>query len=557
LLDEEIPWADAARTSKVVEAGGCCEYERKRHLPGDQTDALEAAEARRASFRGIPIAIENPIGSVREGDGWRTVMRRPYGYIQRVTGLDQQWLDCFVGPDAESERVFIVRALDRETGVDDEDKVILGASSEEQARAIFLQHYGDVRFLGPIREMPLDGFKEWLGMQGAAVRLAEIVGRPVAVDFDGTLAERRKGDRWEEGGPPIEKTFRLITELRALGLDPYVLTARTDVDQVRDYLRRQDMTINVTNVKKPGTLAVVDDRAVDAEKHGYKGMLKRVLEKIELAERVRKPERATASAYWDEPVHALETHVNFRGIHSMIQQHEARLAAELAGPLRVKITRQLAKQAAKQLAKGAKPHALTFDAPAEVEEHARPIVRTTYRAAAADAREETARLITRARPFMALEEGDRKKAKESSTIDLLLALLASRFINFIGGALREAALADPRIIELLDAGDFDGARAQLEAFANDYSDGKLNVLADQTTREVVRAGRSDEFAADPRLDAVIWRRSSVLEASTCTPCRVADMTEIPGPGYDVTAICEGADMCRCLPVAILKDEVFP
>jgi hypothetical protein len=512
--------------------------------------SCELSEQRLADWMGIPIVIESRAGSTRYG----RKLPADYGYIERVTGLDQMELDCFMRSGSAGE-AFVIR-MATEKANEQEDKCFLGFADEAEARAAFDAYYGAEKFLRSTA-MTLDDFKSWLAMQGASVALSDVVGKPVAVDFDGTLAERRKGEGWEEGGPPIEKTFELIAELRKRGLDPYVLTARTDLDAVRDYLRRQDLTIDVTNVKKPGTLAVVDDRAVDAEKHGLKGMLRRVMEKIELAERVRKPDRSTPSAFWDDPVHALETHVNFRGIHSTIQQHESRLAAELAGPLRVKITRELAKQAAKQLAKGTKPHALTFDAPAEVEEHARPIVRTTYRAAAADAKEEASRLVARARPRLSLEEGDRKKAKEASALDQLLALLAGRFINFVGGALREAAISDPQIMELLDTGDVQGARARLEAFANDYSGGRLNALADQTTREAVRAGRADEFAADPRLADVVWRRSSVLEASTCTPCRLADMTEIPGPDYDVTEICEGAQMCRCLPVAILRDEVFP
>jgi hypothetical protein len=40
----------------------------------------------------------------------------------------------------------------------DEDKAMLGFASEDEARAAYLQHYDDPRFLGPITAMPVDEF---------------------------------------------------------------------------------------------------------------------------------------------------------------------------------------------------------------------------------------------------------------------------------------------------------------------------------------------------------------------------------------------------------------
>ena len=80
---------------------------------------------------GIEVVIESPKGSVRRGVGaggepWSAVLAADYGYVRRIEGGDGEPLDCFVGPSAPSERVFVVRQIDPATGEFDEWKVLFG-----------------------------------------------------------------------------------------------------------------------------------------------------------------------------------------------------------------------------------------------------------------------------------------------------------------------------------------------------------------------------------------------------------------------------------------------
>jgi hypothetical protein len=114
----------------------------------------------RVQWAGLEIAIENPVGSVREGKGWRTVMQNAYGYICRSEAVDGDEVDVYLGPELDTApTVYVVhqrRAGDWKAY--DEDKCMLGFPSEAAARAAYLKHYDDPRFLGPITAMPVDEF---------------------------------------------------------------------------------------------------------------------------------------------------------------------------------------------------------------------------------------------------------------------------------------------------------------------------------------------------------------------------------------------------------------
>ena len=121
-------------------------------------------------FHGLPVAIENPKGSVREGKdpngkSWRCVMPADYGYIKRTEGADGDHLDVFIGPDKGSQMVFVVNQNDHRTGQFDEHKAMLGYSSERAAVADYLKAFNDGKGADRIRSvepMSLDAFKHWL-----------------------------------------------------------------------------------------------------------------------------------------------------------------------------------------------------------------------------------------------------------------------------------------------------------------------------------------------------------------------------------------------------------
>lgn len=123
------------------------------------------------SFKGLPITIENPVGSVRsgvtkEGKPWRTEMRDHYGYFKRTEGKDGDHVDVFVRHDdhehgLDSEIVFVVNQF--VGGKFDEHKCVVGCNSERQARETYLRNYQDGwDGLHSIKAMTIDQFKDWL-----------------------------------------------------------------------------------------------------------------------------------------------------------------------------------------------------------------------------------------------------------------------------------------------------------------------------------------------------------------------------------------------------------
>lgn len=121
---------------------------------------------RKVAWRGLTISIENEAGSVRRGvdrDGheWETRMVFPYGYILGSLGSDSEHVDCYLGPDEDAPMVYIVnqrQAWNWEKY--DEQKVLLGFRSRDEAIRAYLLHYDDPRFLGPVTAMPVDEFKD-------------------------------------------------------------------------------------------------------------------------------------------------------------------------------------------------------------------------------------------------------------------------------------------------------------------------------------------------------------------------------------------------------------
>lgn len=137
------------------------------------------------------------------------------------------------------------------------------------------------------------------------------------------------------------------------------------------------------------------------------------------------------------------------------------------------------------------------------------------------------------------------KAQLAST----LAQLAVRKVqNRYEAAMR--AIAEDKLAE--DLSDPDVVSAAL----HQYSDGILENIARETANQAFQSGRGAglQDVQTQTGKKLVWRRASVLEDSTCTPCAQADGAEIDGPDADLSVICEGGALCRCLPYANL-DEV--
>lgn len=124
----------------------------------------------RTEVHGLPISIENRRGSIRQwtdsatGEEGMTRMVFPYGYFTNGTlGSDGDALDCYVGPNRESRLVVIIHSMKAPTFTEyDEDKVMTGWDSVEEATAAYLKHFDDPRFFGSATVMDIDEFRATL-----------------------------------------------------------------------------------------------------------------------------------------------------------------------------------------------------------------------------------------------------------------------------------------------------------------------------------------------------------------------------------------------------------
>jgi len=120
-------------------------------------------------IHGLDITIENPVGSLRtgtspDGEAWSVQMPADYGYIKRTEGADGDNVDVYIGPNHQSQNVFVIDQVNPDTGVYDEHKAIMGVDTPEQARALYEAGFSDGRGaerIGGITRLPVDEFRLW------------------------------------------------------------------------------------------------------------------------------------------------------------------------------------------------------------------------------------------------------------------------------------------------------------------------------------------------------------------------------------------------------------
>jgi len=134
---------------------------------------------RHLTFQGMKIAIETDKGEFRHwhdpktGEHGKTKMHYPYGYFVGTKNLghagDGGALDVFVGKEEKAKNVYVVHQMQRpDFKKFDELKVLVGFESEKQARAAYLCHFYDEKFLGKIDTLTVDEFKDkYLGVEKA------------------------------------------------------------------------------------------------------------------------------------------------------------------------------------------------------------------------------------------------------------------------------------------------------------------------------------------------------------------------------------------------------
>jgi phage-related protein (TIGR01555 family) len=134
---------------------------------GSITPHMEPGKLPKMKLNGMVLAIENPRGSIRRGmdvNGvqWSAKMSHPYGFIKGTKGADGDDVDCFVGDNLKSQRVFVINQNDPTTGEFDEHKCMIGFDSPESARKAYDDSFskGWAGF-DSMYETGIEDFKAW------------------------------------------------------------------------------------------------------------------------------------------------------------------------------------------------------------------------------------------------------------------------------------------------------------------------------------------------------------------------------------------------------------
>jgi hypothetical protein len=204
--------------------------------------------ANRYEFAGLPIAVENAAGTIRswdagEGKVGYTRMLLDYGFIEGYLSGDGEELDVYVGPDPTAPFVYVVHQLRAPNyRAHDEDKVMLGFYSGEEARIAYLLHRNDGdRAFGSMETIPLERFKSILRRRSpettrkihASVQMTEralmaLAGRRPRAGKR-TVAGERRAARYEQ---------RLIergVQLAARALAPDLRTLKAEIDDADSF----------------------------------------------------------------------------------------------------------------------------------------------------------------------------------------------------------------------------------------------------------------------------------------------------------------------------------
>jgi hypothetical protein len=139
----------------------------------------------RIRIHGLSVTIEVAKGGFRRGVSangkpWEIEMQWPYGYITQIhgesagkVGADDEHMDCFLGPNPESEVIFVVDQK-RFDGSFDEHKVFIGWTNAKEVKAAYMCHYDPAwKGFAGIKAMTLPDFKKWLEKGDTSVAIAE------------------------------------------------------------------------------------------------------------------------------------------------------------------------------------------------------------------------------------------------------------------------------------------------------------------------------------------------------------------------------------------------
>lgn len=232
---------------RIVEAKRLHDEERKVDTNPSEAQK-EAGNYKKGHIKinGFDVTIEQPAGSVRSGKDangkeWSVTMNNTYGYIRGTEGVDGDHIDVFLGPDMNSDMVYVVDQVNTD-GSFDEHKVMMGFPSLEDARSAYLSNYEEGwQGLGNITGVTLDEFKKWIDSSTRKTK-----------PFD-----KYKGIKREENVVP-----RKVKKLSLVDKDDYITSAERK--HIKAFLesglkeaRVNNSTYEISNIGDDGVYEIV------------------------------------------------------------------------------------------------------------------------------------------------------------------------------------------------------------------------------------------------------------------------------------------------------------
>ncbi len=117
-----------------------------------QDDATPAK--RIIEWNGFKVGLQYLPFELRHGK----LLTAAYGHIQKTKGADDMALDVYVGTKLESTKVYAIAQFIN--GVFDEEKIIIGSDSQDEAKAIYLSAMPE-EFFGGIRELDINQLNDY------------------------------------------------------------------------------------------------------------------------------------------------------------------------------------------------------------------------------------------------------------------------------------------------------------------------------------------------------------------------------------------------------------
>lgn len=229
---------------------------------------------KRYTFQDLPIAVENPAGTVRNwyapGEALprgSTQMQNDYGFVDGHTGADGEALDCYVGPDPEARMVYVVHQASAASGYKryDEDKIMLGFPSADAARAAYVAHRNDEdRAIMGMSAIPLERFRARLKRRTGVGKITAS-----ALELDRThdaimaLVERSAGGQLRAGSTARLYQDRLLkkaTKRAAKALAPDLVALRALIEKASsfDQLKRDVVKMYADRMSSDALAKVVE-----------------------------------------------------------------------------------------------------------------------------------------------------------------------------------------------------------------------------------------------------------------------------------------------------------